>query len=119
LRSQRWPCAEGRREPHAPSPIAGWVCAPSQAGAFARQALGSATCRASSALPHRSGDKLGAVEPGAYQHAIGANACRDCPHRQLKLTLPTSPPVQAVQSNKVYPTPCTTVPTSSFTLGAG
>jgi hypothetical protein len=32
----------------------------------------------------------------------------------LKLTLPTPPPVPAVQFNKVYQTPCTSAPSSSF-----
>jgi hypothetical protein len=84
-----------------------------------RQSLGIAACGARSARSHRSGSEFGAVEPAAHRLAIGANAYRDCRHRALKLTLPTSPPVQAVQLNKVYPPPCTTVPTSSFALGAG
>lgn len=114
-----WPRAGGRRDSPAPSPVAGRVSASSQAGALVRQALGIVPFRARSAPAHRSGGEFGAVEPGAHHRAIGASACRDCRHRPLKLTLPTSPPVQAVQLNKVYPTPCTTVPTSSFALGAG
>jgi hypothetical protein len=43
----------------------------------------------------------------ARQHDA-PSAFHSCQHNLLKLTLPHPPSLQAVQFNKVYPTPCTT-----------
>jgi hypothetical protein len=43
----------------------------------------------------------------ARPHDAAQASCR-YRHNLLKLTPPHSPPSQAVQFNKVYPTPCTT-----------
>ena len=48
------------------------------------------------------------------QSAVRCSMHRHCRHRPLKLTLPTVTAGPAVQSNKVYPTPCTTAPSFSF-----
>lgn len=103
------PRAEARRDAHPSAHASCKVSSPTQTGACVCRPQRSGP--PSATHPRASGLNAGLRTDGRLACTCAAHC--GCPRSRLKLTLPTPTAAAAVQSNKVYLTPCTTVPSFS------